>query len=98
MGRKATYTDATQVSVQGATARSKLQTSSERRAIIDKIVDMGGTTTIAKLEAHFGYDLKGKVAALVRIGWLLATEERTDGHQTVKTAGPVHLNKIEDAE
>lgn len=74
MGRKATYTNATQISVQGATARSKLQVGSERRAIIDKIVDLGGTTTIGKLEAHFGYDLKGKIAALIRIGWLVATE------------------------
>ncbi len=70
MGRTATYTLDTEISVSGHTARSRLQVSSERRAIIDKVIDLGGTATIGQLEAHFGYDLKGKVAALVRIGWL----------------------------
>ena len=70
MGRTAIYTDETVVGVTGHTARSRLQTSSERRAIIDKVIDFGGTATIAELEGHFGYDLKGKVGALVRIGWL----------------------------
>jgi hypothetical protein len=73
MGRTATYTDATKISVSGHTARSRLQASSERRAIIDKVIDLGGTATVGELEAHFGYDLRGKVAALVRIGWLVVT-------------------------
>lgn len=71
MGRPQIYTDDTEVGVSGPTARSRLQVSSERRAIIDKVIDLGGTATIGQLEEHFGYDLKGKVAALVRLGWLV---------------------------
>lgn len=73
MGRKAIYTDETVISVSGQTARSRLQANSERRAIIDKVIDLGGTATVGQLEAHFGYELKGKIAALVRIGWLVAS-------------------------
>lgn len=73
MSRPPIYTDTTKISVSGTTAKSRLQASSERRAIIDKVIDLGGTTTIKKLEEHFGYDLKGKIAALVRIGWLTVT-------------------------
>lgn len=74
MGRPPIYTDNTQVSVSGTTAESRLQPSSERRAIINKVVDFGGTATVKQLEGHFGYDLKGKVAALVRLGWLAVEE------------------------
>lgn len=70
MGRTAIYTNDTKISVSGHTARSRLQPGSERRAIIDKVIDLGGAIDIGQLEEHFGYDLKGKVAALVRIGWL----------------------------
>ena len=73
MGRPPIYTEETAISVSGQSARSKLQANSERRAIIDKVIDLGGTTTIRQLEDHFGYDLKGKIAALVRIGWLVAS-------------------------
>lgn len=74
MGRKAIYTDNTVVSVDGSSARSRLQSDSERRAIIDKVVDLGGSTTIGALEAHFGYNLKGKIASLSRAGWLAVGE------------------------
>jgi hypothetical protein len=77
MGRTAIYTSDTQISVTGQTARSRLQVSSERRAIIDKVIDLGGTASVAQLEQHFGYDLRGKVAALVRIGWLTVQEVKS---------------------
>ncbi len=41
------------------------------------VIDLGGTASIAQLERHFGYDLKAKVAALVRIGWLTIQEAST---------------------
>jgi len=74
VGRIPIYVDSTKIGVSGKTAKSRLQPGSERRAIIDKVIDSGGTTTIRKLEEHFGYDLKGKIGALVRIGWLAVME------------------------
>lgn len=74
MSRPPKYLDSTKVSVNGETARSKLQAGSERRAIIDRVIDSGGTASIKNLEDHFGFDLKGKIAALVRIGWLVVTK------------------------
>jgi len=74
MGRTPIYKGETRVSVSGPTARSRLQANSERRAIVDKVIDLGGTASITQLEQHFGYSLRGKVAALVRIGWLTVQE------------------------
>jgi len=74
MARPATYTEETKLSVCGNAAKSKLQANSERRAIINKIIDLGGAATIKVLEAHFGYDLKAISGALVRSGWLRIEE------------------------
>lgn len=77
MARPATYTDDTVVSVSAEKAKSKLQSGSERRAIVNKIVDLGGKATIAVLEKHYGYDIKQQIGALVRGGWLIATEKKS---------------------
>lgn len=70
MARPATYTAETRVYICAAEAKSKLQADSERRSIVNKIVDLGGSATIAQLEAHYGYDVKQAVASLVRSKWL----------------------------
>jgi hypothetical protein len=70
MARPIIYTGETVVSVASSAAKSKLQLGSERRALVDKIIDMGGKAKIEALEAHYKYDVKSRVGALVRDGWL----------------------------
>jgi len=70
MGRPQIYTDKTIVTVNSRKARSKLHQGSERRAIINAVLDSGGRCTLADLDAQFGYDVRGKTAALIRSGWL----------------------------
>lgn len=70
MARPSTYTDDCVVAVTGHKAKSRLQAGSERRAIINVIIDNGGTMTLLALDEHFGYDIRRKVVALVRSGWL----------------------------
>lgn len=70
IGRPATYDDFTVVCVSGKETRSKLQRDSERRAIINKVVDAGGRMSIGDLCESFGYDLRGSIKALIRSGWL----------------------------
>lgn len=73
-GRPTSYPDSTRVGVNSSKARSRLQKGSERRAIVDRIIDSGGEMTIGQLCESFGYDLRGKVGALIRVGWLEVSE------------------------
>lgn len=73
-GRPPIYEDSTVVSVSGKKARSRLQQDSERRAIINAVVDGGGRMTIAQICEKFGYDLRGSIKALIRSGWLEVVE------------------------
>lgn len=68
-GRPKTYRGNTLVRV-APDGSSKLQAESDRRAIVDYLIDCGGTATINDINAWFGYDHTPKVMALVRAGWL----------------------------
>lgn len=70
MARTKTYDENMKVALQTAKARTKLQQGSERRAVVNAIVDAGGRATVAELNARFGYDLRGQISALIRFGWL----------------------------
>lgn len=70
MARPIVYSDDTQVSLSGREARTNLQQGSERRAIVNAIIDNRGKMTMAELDAHFGYDVRSRVVALVKNGWL----------------------------
>lgn len=69
MARPSIYTPSSAVRLRPL-GYAKLQKASDRRAIIDMILDAGGAATIAAINDHFGYDQTAKVAALVRAGWL----------------------------
>jgi len=68
-GRPEQYGDNAQICVR-TTGRSKLQKHSDRRAIVEAIIDAGGVMTLGQLDAHFEYSVRLKVLALVRSGWL----------------------------
>lgn len=74
-GRPPLYDDSTVVCVSGKKARSRLQQDSERRAIINTVVDAGGRLTILQICDRFGYDLRGSIKALIRSGWLEVVSE-----------------------
>lgn len=70
VGRPATYTPETVIRLSPGEARTKLQRGSERRAIVNFIVDKQGKATLGELNEHFGFETKPRVMALVHAGWL----------------------------
>ena len=68
-GRPPIYTDATRVCVR-ASGKTRLQLNSDRRAIVNMLIDRGGCATLTEIDAHFGFSIRDKVMALVRAEWL----------------------------
>ena len=73
-GRPPIYTDDTVVAVVAKNPRSKLQDNSERRAIINLLINNKGKLTLKEINAHFGFDMRASVTALVRARWLEVLE------------------------
>jgi hypothetical protein len=69
MGRPKLFDDQTEVCIH-ARAGNKLQEASDRRAVVQLLVDNGGIMTIGNINRHFGFDMTDKVGDLVRSGWL----------------------------
>lgn len=69
-GRPPIFRDEDVIFVKTNKAGSKLQKDSKRRAIINRLIDAGGSQTIAELNEHFGFDVRQAVRALVRGHWL----------------------------
>lgn len=80
MGRPPLYTDDTLVAVDTSAnkTRPKLQAVSERRAVVLFVINNGGQAKLSDIDFHFGFDLRGRVAELVREGWLKIVEETDD--------------------
>lgn len=74
MARPLKYTDATRVHITGRKPESRLQPASDRRAIVNVIIDNQGSMTLKEIDDHFGFDIREKVAALIRAGWLEVSE------------------------
>lgn len=70
MPRPSRYRDESKVWVNSRAPESALQEKSERRAIVNFLVDNGGNATLAQIDQHFGFEIRGSVIALARIGWL----------------------------
>lgn len=75
MGRPATYTDKTKVTVDATGTKSRLNQGTDRRAIVNHLIDVGGTATLQQIDDHFGFEIRPKVIALVKAGWLTVNEE-----------------------
>jgi predicted neuraminidase len=76
-GRPVTYTDDSRVYI-SATGNSKLQSGSERRAIVNTLVENGGSMTLKELDQSFGFVIREKVFALQRIGWVRIEVEKKE--------------------
>lgn len=74
-GRPPHYTDTTKVALApGSRARSRLQRDSDRRAVINLIIDNKGEMTIGEINEHFGFDISDRVRSLLRNNWLELVE------------------------
>lgn len=58
------------VAVTGKTSKSRLKMRSDRRAVIDKVVGLGGRALVSELNEAFGFDVRTILNALVSDGWL----------------------------
>lgn len=74
MGRPKVYDGSMKVAVQ-PDGNSRLQAASDRRAVVQLLVDNGGVMSIDDISAHFKFDMMGVVKALVRSGWLVIKED-----------------------
>jgi len=69
-GRPAVLPDAAVIYITGPNTKTILQSGSDRRALINRIVDLGGRVTVQELNESFGYDVRPLLLALQRQGWL----------------------------
>lgn len=69
-GRPATYPTDMVVRIAPGEKPTKLQKRSQRRAVVDFVLDSGATTTLGEINEHFGFDARPAVLALLRNGWL----------------------------
>jgi len=53
-----------------ATGETKLQSGSDRRAIVNTLVEHGGSMTLKELDDQFGFVVRERVFALMRAGWV----------------------------
>jgi hypothetical protein len=70
VGRPFILEDAAIVFVDSRAAKSRLQDASDRRAVVNRVIDLGGKTTVGALNESFGYDVRAIVLALNKVNWL----------------------------
>jgi len=92
MARPHKYSDETRVCV-SPSGSPTLQKNGARRAIIDRLIDAGGCLTLAELDEVFGYSVRVKALALIRIGWLKATEQRLSDDEARVAANRAAFDK-----
>ena len=69
MGRPKKYTDDTRVTLH-ARSGARLNRGSDRRAIVEVLLERGGTMTLGELDEHFGFSVRAVVYALERSQWV----------------------------
>jgi hypothetical protein len=74
MARPELYHDETEFIIH-TTGDSRLHANSDRRAIVDLIVENGGRMKLGAIDEHFGYSVRDRVLALKRCGWLALAPE-----------------------
>jgi len=68
MGRPKVYQGDVKVRL-APDGNSKLQVESDRRAVVQFVLDEGGVATIESINKKFGFDMSATVKALVHSGW-----------------------------
>lgn len=73
-GRPAKLADEDVIAINGLTAKTALQEASERRAVINLLVELGGRARVHELMEARGYDVRAVLRSLLSGGWLLHTK------------------------
>lgn len=74
MGRPKFYQESTIVKL-APDGSSRLQSGSDRRAIVQFVLDQGGKVSIGQINKQFGFDMSSTVKALVHSGWFAVEGE-----------------------
>lgn len=77
-GRPRVYTDETVVCI-AARGAVRLQRNSERRAIVELILDHGGCMSMGDVDRHYGFSMRGRIIALIHSGWLKVRWDDEEG-------------------
>lgn len=76
-GRPPVLADSDVVYIDGRAANTILQSASDRRALVNRIVDIGGRATVKELNDLFGYDTRQLLLALSKQGWIGCTTKKS---------------------
>jgi len=71
MGRNRLIQQDDVIHISSKEVTSKLQERSNRRAIVDFIIDEGGKTTMKQINDHFGSECRSQIRSLIKAGWLI---------------------------
>lgn len=74
MARPKTYDGATVVLL-APDGNTTLKKTSDRRAIVNFLIDSGGKATIKEISEHFEMDMTQSVRSMVHSRWLAVKEE-----------------------
>ncbi len=58
------------VAISSEAAQHNLQANSDRRAVLNAIIDAGGRCSVATLNSRFGFDVRTIANGLLRRGWI----------------------------
>jgi hypothetical protein len=77
VGRPLTASDKAVVVLDATSARTRIQVASERRAVVNFLINVGGRATIEAINTHFDYDIRTVLFALEKSGWVKVVREQT---------------------
>ena len=69
MGRNKALLETDKIAIV-AKGKHKLQSNSDRRAVINLLVENGGVMHVEDINKHFGFDISAVIRALIAAGWL----------------------------
>ena len=70
MGRNKVIADGDVLLISTKRVTAKLQKRSDRRALIDVIINNGGRITMGELNNTRGCDCRAQISSLIRTGWI----------------------------
>jgi hypothetical protein len=75
--RQALLAVSTVVAISSEDAEHRVQSASDRRAVLNAIIDAGGRCAISKINADLKFDARTVINGLLRRGWLKIVKEES---------------------
>lgn len=69
-GRPKTHEDSAVVALASHEAKTRLNQGSLRRAVVTRIIEFGGRSTIGQLNESFDFDVRRELTVLEQSGWI----------------------------